>query len=88
MDDGRKPKESNVYSGLLELAVYAREENNIFHKDVIDAMFRQPFSAEAIPFHLHILKTALLLMQLTMIWEEMVLLIMIWTQRIIGSSGQ
>ena len=56
---GRKPKESNVYSGLLELAVYAREENNIFHKDVIDAMFRQPFSAEAIPYHMHQLKDSI-----------------------------
>ena len=58
---GSKPKESNVYSGLLELAVYAREENNIFHKDVIDAMFRQPFSAEAIPFHSYHLKDSLLI---------------------------
>ena len=58
---GRKPKESNVYSGLLELAVYAREENNIFHKDVIDAMFRQPFSAEAIPFRKYSLKDSLLI---------------------------
>ena len=56
---GRKPKESNVYSGLLEVAVYAREENNIFHKDVIDAMFRQPFSAKAIPYHMHQLKDSL-----------------------------
>ena len=58
---GRKPKESNVYSGLLEVAVYAREENNIFHKDVIDAMFRQPFSAEAVPFHSYNLKDSLLI---------------------------
>ena len=59
--DGKKPKESDVYSGLLELAVYAKEENNIFHKDVIDAMFRQPFSAEAIPFHSYNLKDSLLI---------------------------
>ena len=48
--NGRKPKESNVYSGLLEVAVYSRIENNIFHKDVIDALFRQPFSAQALPY--------------------------------------
>ena len=47
---GKKPKESNVYSGLLEVAVYSKLENNIFHKDVIDALFRQPFSAEALPY--------------------------------------
>jgi endoglucanase len=56
---GRKPKESNVYSGLLELAVYARAENNIVHRDVIDALFRQPFSATAIPFVLHYLKDSI-----------------------------
>jgi endoglucanase len=48
---GEKPKESDVYSGCLELAVYAKLENNIFHKDVIDALFRQPFSAKALPYH-------------------------------------
>ena len=47
---GKKPKESNVYSGLMEVAVYSKLENNIFHKDVIDALFRQPFSAEALPY--------------------------------------
>jgi endoglucanase len=56
---GKKPKESNVYSGLLELAVYAKTENNIFHKDVIDAIFRQPFSAKAIPYHSYKLKDSI-----------------------------
>jgi hypothetical protein len=59
--NGRKPKESNVYSGLLELAVYAKLENNIFHKDVIDAMFRQPFSAGAIPYRPYNLKDSLMI---------------------------
>jgi len=58
-EKGKKPKESNVYSALLELAVYAKLENNIFHKDVIDAMFRQPFSMEAIPYHSCKLKDSL-----------------------------
>ena len=57
--NGKPPKESNVYSGLLELAVYAKAENNIVHKDVIDAMFRQPFSAVAIPYHSYNLKNRL-----------------------------
>jgi endoglucanase len=48
--NGKKPKESNAYSGLLEVAVYSMLENNIFHKDVLDALFRQPFSASAIPY--------------------------------------
>jgi len=48
--NGKKPKESNAYSGLLEVAVYSMLENNIFHKDVLDALFRQPFSASSIPY--------------------------------------
>ncbi|WP_449439826.1 carbohydrate-binding protein [Pedobacter steynii] len=51
--NGNKPKESNVYSGLMELATYARLENTIIHYDVIDAMIRQPFSAETRPFKKH-----------------------------------
>ena len=58
---GEKPEESNVYSGMLELAEEAKIENNIFHKDVIDAMFRQPFSAAAIPYHSYKLKDSLLI---------------------------
>ncbi len=44
------PKESDVYSGLLELATYTKFETNIIHRDVIDAMMRQPFSNAAKPF--------------------------------------
>jgi len=47
---GNKPKDSNVYSGLMELAIYSRLENTIIHRDVIDAMIRQPFSNETKPF--------------------------------------
>jgi len=39
-----------VYNALMELAGQAKCENNIVHRDVIDAMIRQPFSNEAIPF--------------------------------------
>lgn len=53
---GSKPGESNAYSGLLELATYTKLEANIIHRDVIDAMFRQPFSDETIPFKEHQLK--------------------------------
>lgn len=47
---GNKPKDSNAYSGLLELATYTRFESNIIHRDVIDAMFRQPFDNSTKPF--------------------------------------
>jgi endoglucanase len=45
-----KPKESNVYSGTLEMAIHAKLENAIIHHDVIDAIFRQPFTAATKPF--------------------------------------
>ena len=44
------PKESDVYSGLLELAIYTNIRSNIVHRDVIDALIRQPFSNKTIPF--------------------------------------
>ena len=39
-----------MYSGLLEFAIYSNIRSNIVHKDVIDAMFRQPFTTKTIPF--------------------------------------
>lgn len=53
---GNKPKDSNVYSGLMELAIYSRLENTIIHHDVIDAMIRQPFSNETKPFKANLIK--------------------------------
>ncbi|HMC85884.1 MAG TPA: cellulase family glycosylhydrolase, partial [Chitinophagaceae bacterium] len=44
------PKESDVYSGLIELATYTKFETNIIHRDVVDAMIRQPFNRTAKPF--------------------------------------
>ena len=34
----------------MELTVKAKYENNIVHRDVIDAMIRQPFSNETKPY--------------------------------------
>jgi endoglucanase len=50
------PKESDVYSGLLELATYTNIATNIKHYDVIDALMRQPFSNEARPFQVNSIK--------------------------------
>jgi endoglucanase len=41
---------STVYSSLMQLARDAKCENNIVHHDVIDAMIRQPFVNQAIPY--------------------------------------
>ncbi|WP_242691517.1 cellulase family glycosylhydrolase [Desertivirga arenae] len=48
--NGNKPGESNAYSGLIELARYTNISTNRVHKDVIDAMIRQPFSADTRPY--------------------------------------
>ena len=40
----------HVYDALMELAHQSKCENNIVHRDVVDAMIRQPFSNIAIPF--------------------------------------
>src|SRR5690606_22748378 len=44
---------------LQELLENIKIENNVFHKDVIDAMFRQVRSGEAIPFKPHVLNKEL-----------------------------
>ena len=44
------PSESNVYIALMELASNTKNERNLIHRDVIDAMIRQPFSNKVIPF--------------------------------------
>jgi hypothetical protein len=48
---GPTPAADAAYKGLMELARSARLENAVYHKDVIDAMFRQPFSHTARPYH-------------------------------------
>ncbi|SHF51863.1 cellulase family glycosylhydrolase [Flavisolibacter ginsengisoli] len=47
---GEKPRESNAYSGLLELATYTRVGTNRVHRDVIDALMRQPHINKTVPF--------------------------------------
>lgn len=52
-NDPKKPKPSaeQAYRGLMELANSTRFDKNVYHKDVIDAMIRQPFSRETKPFN-------------------------------------
>jgi hypothetical protein len=58
---GPKPTAEEAFDGVMKLASSAKLENTVIKKDVIDAMFRQPFSAEAIPFKLNLInKTAIL----------------------------
>lgn len=60
-NDPKKPKPGaeQAYRGLMELANSTRFDKNIFHKDVIDAMMRQPFSRETKPFNAKLLKDQL-----------------------------
>ncbi|MES2772916.1 MAG: cellulase family glycosylhydrolase [Bacteroidota bacterium] len=48
--NGKKPSPETAYRGLMELAAHLTTEKNVAHRDVIDAMIRQPFSSQAIPF--------------------------------------
>ncbi|MGC4102930.1 cellulase family glycosylhydrolase [Ferruginibacter sp.] len=45
-----KPSADEAYNGLMQLAAGLKTGSVVFHKDVIDAMFRQPFTMQAIPF--------------------------------------
>ena len=50
---GPRPSGEEAYNTLQELLTNIKLENNIYHRDVTDAMFRQVYSAEAIPFKPH-----------------------------------
>jgi len=47
---GTRPTEEEAYNGIMNLATAAKLENTTIKKDVIDAMFRQPYSPTSIPF--------------------------------------
>ncbi|RZM07260.1 MAG: carbohydrate-binding protein, partial [Pedobacter sp.] len=51
--NGPVPDAPNTYKGLMELAHSSRLERNSIHRDVIDAMIRQPFSNDTRPFKIH-----------------------------------
>ncbi|MCK4880814.1 MAG: carbohydrate-binding protein [Bacteroidales bacterium] len=52
--EGRASKPDAAYakSALMNMALGHRMENCVYHKDVIDALFRQVYSDEAIPYTL------------------------------------
>jgi endoglucanase len=54
---GEKPSADEAYRGLMELAANLKLENCIYHKDVIDAMFRQTHTNETVPFKKHVAKS-------------------------------
>lgn len=50
---GPKPSEAEASKTLNELLDLLKLENNIYHPDVVDAMFRQVKSSETVPFKKH-----------------------------------
>ncbi|OQP45711.1 cellulase family glycosylhydrolase [Niastella populi] len=54
---GSRPSKAEAYNGLMQLAAATRLENTIIKRDVLDALFRQPWSQTAIPFKTHIIKS-------------------------------
>lgn len=50
---GPVPDAPNTYKGLMNLAHSSRLERTSIHRDVIDAMIRQPFSNDTKPFKNH-----------------------------------
>lgn len=47
---GSAPASDMAYEGLMEVARGRNISNNTLHRDVIDAMIRQPFSDKTLPF--------------------------------------
>jgi endoglucanase len=57
-DDGPRPSADEAYRALMQLAENLRLENNVFHRDVVDAMIRQPHTTDVLPFKAHTLTAA------------------------------
>jgi hypothetical protein len=51
--EGEKPTPDEAFKGLMQLANDSRIDANIYHKDVVDAMFRQVYNGSAIPYVNH-----------------------------------
>src|SRR5690606_19313855 len=47
---GKKPSPAGALHTLNEWLENLKSENNIFHRDVVDAMFRQVYAHDAVPF--------------------------------------
>jgi hypothetical protein len=50
-----QPSKEIAVNGLMEFAKSTNIHSNIIHRDVIDALFRQPYSDKAIPFKQNII---------------------------------
>lgn len=55
--NGPKPSAAEACKGLMELAAATRLENTNIKRDVLDALFRQPFSQATIPFKANVIRS-------------------------------
>jgi endoglucanase len=56
---GPKPDAASAWEALAKIGEDLKLENNIFHKDVIDAMMRQPHTTDVVPFRKHVVAKSL-----------------------------
>jgi endoglucanase len=56
---GEKPTSSDAWKTLQQLLQNIKIDNNVFHRDVVDAMFRQVYSKGTIPFKQHVVQKSL-----------------------------
>lgn len=54
--NGPRPSAAEACKALMELAVATRLENAIIKRDVLDALFRQPYSQATIPFKANVIR--------------------------------
>jgi endoglucanase len=55
-EKGPKPDAATAWQGLQQVAENLKFENNIVHRDVIDALLRQPHTDAVVPFRKHVIK--------------------------------
>ncbi|HUG40914.1 MAG TPA: cellulase family glycosylhydrolase [Longimicrobiales bacterium] len=51
--EGPRPTADEAFQALMELAENLKLERNVLHRDVVDAMIRQPHTTEVVPFRAH-----------------------------------
>jgi hypothetical protein len=58
---GEKPTTDEAFQGMMQLAENLKLENCFYHRDVIDAMFRQVRTNEVIPYKNYLVKKGLII---------------------------
>lgn len=56
-DEAPRPTADEAYEALMQLAENLKLERNVHHRDVVDAMIRQPHTAAVLPFRPHRIAT-------------------------------